>query len=88
MPEQGMIPNMDVTEGTLQVDGTVPHPPARRKNVPPIFLSARIPAHKVGRISRMRNCPLPDDCLQWCVRHSKHRPFLRPGCVASGGSDL
>ena len=34
MPEQGTIPYMDVTEGTLQVDGTVPHPPVRRKNVP------------------------------------------------------
>ena len=34
MPEQGMIPYMDVTEGTLQVDETVPHPPVRRKIVP------------------------------------------------------
>ena len=37
MPEQVTIPYMDVTEGTLQVDGTVPHPPVRRKNVPLFF---------------------------------------------------
>ena len=47
MPEQGMIPNMDVTEGTLQVDGTVPHPPFRRKNV---LLSSCRPASLPTRL--------------------------------------
>ena len=89
MPDQGKIPYMDATEGTLQVDRTVPHPLVRSNECAPILLPASHPRPQgwtyqsyaqllfASRLFTMEPTP-----------SSNTGTFPRPVCVAPGDSGL